>query len=161
MKIDLNRYRNQNVITFEEDIVFDKDILLKAEIIDIPHCKVKGNIKKYEEGLYEIDLNIKGTMILECTISLEEVEYNFNVNVNKSFDSEGKMEENLKINANTLDIFPFIWENIVLEKPLRIVKENNKAVTEGEGWSLTGETKNENTSPLSELNKLLNMEEEK
>lgn len=161
MKIDINKFRLKNIIEFEETLKFNKEDLAKAEIIDIKNCNIKGTLKKYDEDLYEINLNVNGTMILECSISLEETEYNFNINLSRSFDLDGKTEENLKINGNMLDIFPFIWENIVLEKPLRIVKENNKGVTSGEGWSLTDETTIKENTQLNELSKILNMEEEK
>ena len=49
-----------------------------------------------------------------------------------------------------------MWENIVLEVPLRIVKEEKETILEGDGWSLN---KVENDSPLSDLKELLDMEE--
>ena len=60
---------------------------------------------------------------------------------------------------NSLDIFAIVWENIILEVPLRVVKEDANFISEGNGWSLVEENdKEEVNSPLSDLQKLLDME---
>ena len=52
-----------------------------------------------------------------------------------------------------------MWENIILEVPLRVVKEDANFISEGNGWSLVEENdKEEVNSPLSDLQKLLDME---
>ena len=49
----------------------------------------------------------------------------------------GKFEDFYNKNKNTLDILPFIWENIVSEVPIRVVKEEHKDVQlKGEGWEV-------------------------
>ena len=159
MQLDLNKFLIDDVINFDENVLFNNDDLNKIGIISIPKCNVKGILNKLEDNLFKIDFVVKGTMVLECDRSLEEVNHNFEIKISKTIDFNTLEEENIKINANILDIFPIIWENIVLEKPSRIVKQNNHGLTSGEGWSLTDELKRENTSQLSELDKLLDMEE--
>ena len=40
-------------------------------------------------------------------------------------------------NKNSLDILPFLWENVVSEVPIRVVKEGAKASdVQGNGWEL-------------------------
>ena len=52
-----------------------------------------------------------------------------------------------------------MWENIVLEVPLRVVKEDASFISEGNGWSLTDEDElKETNSPFSELKSMLDME---
>ena len=164
MNIDLIKLINgtEELVSFAESIRFNEEELRKIEILNIKNCKASGFIKRYSEDLYNINMNIKGTMILECSVSLEEVEYPFDIKIDETFSQiDENDEENLKINANILDIFPIIWENIVLEKPARVVKKDNHAVTKGTGWSLTEKIEKTSNSQLSELNKLLDMEERK
>jgi len=51
-----------------------------------------------------------------------------------------------------------VWENIVLEVPLRVVKEDASFISKGECWSLKDENEETFSSPLSELKDLLDME---
>ena len=49
-------------------------------------------------------------------------------------------ENNLTIIQNRLDILPFLWQNIVLEVPMRITNSNiEDVVSSGEGWELINE----------------------
>ena len=94
-------------------------------------------------------------MVLTCAVSLEDVDYDFNIDVNENIE---KIEDFEKNNSNLLDITSIIWENIVLEIPLRVVKENAKIKTEGEGWSFLEEEKH--TDPrFDKLKELLKEEE--
>ena len=58
----------------------------------------------------------------------------------------------------SLDIFEIVWENIVLEVPLRVVKEDASFISEGNGWSLIDEDELKSNSPFSELKSMLDME---
>ena len=63
------------------------------------------------------------------------------------------MEENERNFQNTIDILPIIWENILMEIPMRVVSEeakNSDISLEGNGWKFVTEEE-EKTSPLSEL----------
>ena len=51
-----------------------------------------------------------------------------------------------------------MWENIVLEVPLRVVNEDAEFTKEGNGWSLVIENERNVESPFSDLQKLLDME---
>ena len=60
--------------------------------------------------------------------------------------------ENWIKNKNTLDIFSFLWENIVLEVPLQFTKVEDLSKFHGDGWRLISEDslKREN-NPFSDL----------
>ena len=40
---------------------------------------------------------------------------------------------------NRLDLFEFLWENIVLEVPLKFTKVTNLSEFHGDGWKLMSE----------------------
>ena len=84
-------------------------------------------------------------MLLEDSISLEPINYPF------SIEYDDIIEENCKKNQNTLDIFSFLWENIVLEVPLQFTKVTDFSKYQGEGWRLVNENELTNNNPFNEL----------
>lgn len=154
MIIEINS--RENVYAIDEYIEIDENYLKTTDIKSISKVHVKGNLYKIGEGILEIKLNISGSMTLLCSLSLEEIDYPFNININEPIEENN---ENETILTNSIDIFPIIWENIVLEIPTRVVKENASIKTSGDGWSLTTEEENKN-NPLSDL-KNIDMEEER
>lgn len=100
-----------------------------------------------------IKCDIKGTMIIADSISLEPVEYPFHI------EYDDILEENCKKNENTLDIFSFLWENIVLEVPLQFTKVEDLSKFHGDGWKLVSENELiQNNNPFNELLKDLKEE---
>ena len=86
-------------------------------------------------------LNIKGTMVLPCSITLKEVDYPFDINTEVKLSNDDEdFEEYVKIMQNNIDIISIIWQNIVLEIPLRVVSEDiDDSLTSGDGWKLIRE----------------------
>ena len=159
MIIDLSPLFNgiKNTIEFEENLRFTNEELKNTSIKKLSEIKVKGKIIKISDYSIDLNIEIKTTMTLEDSVTLEEIEYPVNITVNKIINNtDEEDEEYYKISQNRLDIIPIVWENIVLEVPLRIVKEEKETIIEGDGWSLN---KIENDSPLSDLKELLDMEE--
>ena len=106
-----------------------------------------------DEEVDNINCKIKGNMVIEDSISLELVEYPFTI------EYDDIIEENCKKNENTLDIFQFLWENIVLEVPLQFTKVKDFSKFKGDGWRLVSE--NELTTTNNPFSKLLDkMKEE-
>lgn len=157
---DISKLKNEIEQTLEikEDIEIPEEKLKGTEIQRLENIKVTGKISRIENSTYHITLNITGNMVLLCARSLEEVDYPLNIFVDKNISEEVEMGEIQVIFQNSLDIFAIVWENIVLEVPLRIVKEDASFVSEGECWSLKDENEETFSSPLSELKDLLDME---
>ena len=121
-----------------------------TDIISLNNVLVKGKIKRIDneedESTLYIDAIIDGIMIIPDSISLEEVEYPFHIEYNDFY------EENDKNNENILDIFAFLWENIVLEVPLQFTKVTDLSKFHGDGWKLISEEdRKHEANPFSEL----------
>ncbi len=98
------------------------------------------------EEVDSINCKIEGNIVIEDSISLELVEYPFTI------EYDDIIEENCKKNENTLDIFQFLWENIVLEVPLQFTKVKDFSKFKGDGWRLVSENELTTTNnPFSEL----------
>lgn len=162
MKIDLTSLINnvEETININEKVIVPEEMFKGTDIRKLNELKIVGSISDLGDKIYNISVLVSGVMILPCALSLEDVEYPFEVMIDQNVGETEDFEQNYKIISNTLDILPILWENIVLEIPNKVVKENANIKTKGDGWSLVnnGESKN---NQLSELKELLDMEEEK
>ena len=127
---------------------FSDDSVIKAENISVEgKVYMVESIDEIEDETDYIKAKINGTLIIEDAISLEPLEYPI------SIEYDDILEENCKKNENTLDIFRFLWENIVLEIPLKFTKVEDLSKFHGDGWRLISEDelKKPNNNPFSEL----------
>lgn len=152
MNIDLSLlYSNTvNEIDITNTYSIPKSYFENMNVISLDSIKVAGKITRKENDDLEpalyIDATIEGKMVIPDSVSLEEVEYPFYIEYNDFY------EENNKNNENTLDIFSFLWENIVLEVPLQFTKVTDLSKFHGDGWKLISEEdRNRETNPFSEL----------
>ena len=107
---------NSNVkdeILISSEVNFDKDLLSNSSIKDLKDVFVNGKIYKDASNEFVIEATVEGKMIIEDSISLEDVTYPFLINIDEN------IEEILQKDKNTIDIIPILWQNIVLEVPLR------------------------------------------
>lgn len=158
---DISELNNETKSVLDINLSLDipKDKLINTSIKDLMNISVSGKITRIENGVYHITIHITGKMILTCARSLEDVEYPLDIFVDKNIGNDENEEEIQVIYQNSLDILSIVWENIVLEVPLRVVKEDASFISEGNGWSLTdNETLKEENNPFSELKSMLDME---
>lgn len=160
MNIDITPLKNgtTNQIEINEEYSFSKEELSSSSIISLDNVKIKGIISNSYDNEYNLQITIKGVMVLPCSITLNPVDYPFEVqiegNINNLLEEIG---ESLKKIQNTIDILPIIWENIVMEIPIRVVSKEAKSVDlKGEGWELITESKEKLNPELQKLNNLLN-----
>ena len=166
MVYDITRLNN-NIDSFVSvDLVysFKKDELSGTDLIKLDDVKIAGEIFKNSLGNIELDLNVSGVMVLPCAITLKPVDYPFDIQITGEYSElVSDLEENSTNFKNTIDIFPIIWENILMEIPMRVVSEeakNNNISMQGDGWKFTTEDE-EVESPLSGLMDLLDDSEVK
>lgn len=140
MIIDLSLLHSQTVDKIDITSIYDipKEYFEKSSVLELKNIKVNGIISldnAEDEYTWEdhISCTIEGTMILEDSISLEPVEYPFLIEYDDIID------KNCKNNENSLDIFAFLWENIVLEVPLQFTKVKDLSKFHGDGWRLISE----------------------
>lgn len=131
MKIDLRKLYSLASVDVDGTITFPEERLKSAGIIRLEDVSVHGKaIINYEDEI-ELDLDLSGKMYLPCAISLEEVEVPFATKI------EEIIGENNINNNFYLDLSDILWENIVLEIPIKVVKEGVQLETSsGKGWSV-------------------------
>ena len=143
MEIELNFNDSYKL---DEVVNIPKSYYENSEVKKLDNIKVIGKLYYDTEDNLYADVNISGNMLLEDDISLENIEYPFSIEYNDVLD------ENLKNDKNTLDLFEFLWENIVLEVPLKFTKVTNLSEFHGDGWKLISEEDSiPKNNPFSEL----------
>ena len=168
MNIDLTKL----VTSYMEELEVSGEVVIPCELFegtdvrDLRDVKFVGSITKLCDGDYQIDGKITGIMVLPDDITLEDVDVKFESVIEENFSQNGDLEEkNLEIIQNRLDITEFLWQNILVEIPLKVVSEKNRDITlEGNGWRLITEEELEkeksNNSPFSELSKMFDSRKE-
>ncbi|MBP3457125.1 MAG: hypothetical protein J6K36_03355 [Bacilli bacterium] len=131
MRIDLRKLYSLASVDVDGTITFPEERLKSAGIIRLEDVSVHGKaIINYEDEI-ELDLDLSGKMYLPCAISLEEVEVPFATKI------EEIIGENNINNNFYLDLSDILWENIVLEIPIKVVKEGvHLETSSGKGWSV-------------------------
>lgn len=134
MKIDLNKLNVYNRVTIDDDIILDRELYEKTEIRDIVDLHAVGEIRINISDEIVFDLEVSGKFILPCAVTLEDVSYPFTTKIEEIC---GKFNDFYEKAKNNLDICPIIWENIVSEVPMRVVKEGiDTQNINGDGWEL-------------------------
>ena len=156
MKYDLVRLNNNidKYISVSEEYSFTEDELSGTDLLKLDDVKINGEIFKNSLGNIELNLEVEGVMVMPCAITLKPVNYPFNIEISGEIEElMENFEENSTNFQNSIDILPIIWENILMEIPMRVVSdeaENSNIIKEGEGWKFVTEEE-EKKSPLSEL----------
>lgn len=152
MVIELfNLVVNNKKIIIDNDVVINDELLKTSTIRRLNNVHFNGYLDRLIDDTYELSGTLSGTMILPDDITLEDYEYNF------TSDIEEKIDETRINFQKTIDITEDLWQNILVEIPLKAVNDKNKNLTlEGDGWRLISEddVKTSN-NPLSSLKDLL------
>lgn len=142
-------------INIDKDVNISDELLNTSTIRRLYNVHFNGYLDKLIDDTYELSGILTGTMIIPDDITLEDFEYNFTSEIEENIDET-------RINfQKSIDITEDLWQNILVEIPLKAVNEKNKNIKlEGDGWRLISEdelaeTKN---NPLSSLEELLRKE---
>lgn len=154
MNIDLTLLHSQTIeeIDITNTYTIPSNYYENTSVLKIENIKVTGKIymtisEEDDEVLDDyVRATISGEITLADSISLEPVSYPISIEIDEFLD------QNYKKNENTLDIFQFLWENIVLEVPLQFTKVKDFSEFHGDGWKLISEEELvSNNNPFSDL----------
>lgn len=134
MKIDLRKLYAFKNLDIDELVEIPNEYYIKMGVNRMDKVRVKGSALVNFENNIILNLELSGIFIIPCQISFEDVECPFNALV------EEEIDENTLKDDFYLDLLDILWENIVLEIPMRVVKEGVKIENlQGEGWELKEE----------------------
>ena len=123
----------KDAIILDEDVTFDNEKYQLPEIKDLKSIHLKGQIELDENEEVILTGVLSGTMTVLDSISLDEVDYDFETEL------EENLEEIIENDKNSIDIIDVLWQNIVLEVPLRYTEVTDYSKYSGDGWRLISE----------------------
>lgn len=133
-KIQKFPYPFSGTIDFSEDI---KDV---EDIYDINPVEVEGTIDHLKDDTYRICYHIKAHMNLQCSLTLEPVEYLLEDDYEEIFSNIEDEDYNL-IENNTIDFRQVVWSNIIIDKPINISRPDAYEILSSRGIILGEEPK--------------------
>jgi len=117
--------------TFATEYDFRNRIEDIDDILDIGITKIEGVGVNLYDDRYSFKIHIESMLVLEDAVTLEPIEFPINLDVNEIFDTVDDGEVNV-IPKNTIDLEDVVWENVYLERPMRITKSSYESNKEGE-----------------------------
>ena len=152
MNINLSKLlcNQTDEIVINEEIDIPKEYL-NDDIRDISKVKVSGNITN-DGYMLSLNLNIICVLTLICSVSLKDVKYDIDIDIEEEISEEN--DENMKILNNSIDLLPIIWQNILMEIPIKVVSPDiEEKNIYGDGWKfITDEEEDKEIDPrLSKL----------
>lgn len=128
---------------FDETLTFPSDMFHNlSQINGLKDINVtgQGRLDMKNRQLY-VDFTVKGQMILPCAVSLEDVDYPFSIDssVVFAFYKPSEDEDVVEVKKNLVDLTPVVFQEIMMEVPMRVVKEGATLKTTGNGWKVMNE----------------------
>ena len=152
MELNLAELTNKSV-TYDNDFVINADTYKEVGILDLKNLHVTGDISLNSVSMLAVNLIITGIMVIPDSVTTEPVDYPFTSKIEEEYDINDEFFlEYYQKEQNILDIMKILWENIVLEVPMRFTLAKDAHLS-GDGWSL-GEDKNKDDQIDPRLAKL-------
>ena len=147
MNIEVLLNCTKNVIQINDEFLIPKELFQDSGILDLSKIKVEGKLTRPSDDNLLLDISCKGIMTIEDSVSLKPVKYHFSFEINEN------VLEKLENDKFTLDILSILWENIVLEIPIRYSEVTDYKEYSGDGWKVISEEehKNNTNNPFKEL----------
>ena len=154
MIIDITTLNLEGIsrIDINGDVNIPEELYINTDVVELNNVKFDGYLEAIE-GEITLKGNVNGTMKINDAISLELLDYDFNAEIDE------EIEDFCENSPNTLDITDVLWQNILLEVPLKLTQVESFDEYHGDGWKLVSEDSIENTNnPFKELKDMLGEE---
>lgn len=136
-----------------ENVEIPRELYQSSSIIELKNIKLDGKVYKNSAEIIILQATVSGIMILEDSISLDPIDYPFSCEIEEELQEFGEKIENI------LDITEILWQNIMLEVPLKISHVEDFNEYQGDGWKLVSEDSMKNTNnPFNELKDMMGEE---
>lgn len=129
MKINLSELSYKDKISIDTNVEFDESYLLNSDIKKIQNAHIEGYFFLNEANEYSCNVHITGKMFLLDSVTLDQIPYDFD------FIIDDIITDMIENNQNVLDLVEFLWQNIVLEVPIRYTQSDADNL-EGDNWKV-------------------------
>ena len=137
MKLNLNLLP----IKINDTFLIPENFYENTSIKGLDEVKVNGIIKYNAADEIQINLDVNGDMELIDAVTNEPIKYPFSFQIDEILEeNDENLTKYFEKSQNILDIIEFLWENIVLEVPIRVTNTTGVHL-KGKGWELNSEKK--------------------
>ena len=118
-KLTVNPYQ------FSEEMDFSSEASSVEDIQKIGIALVEGTISRVDEDIFKCVYHLKDDLVVSCSLTLEPVDFSIDI---EQIDLIGyantDYDDVIEIENNTIDLKSIIWDNIVVNIPIRIVRDD-------------------------------------
>ena len=118
-KLTVNPYQFSTEFDFSEEAKNIEDIL------NIGITLVKGTITRENEDIFKCQYHLGVKLTLACALTLEPVDYIIDINqVDLIGYPNDENDDLIEITNNTIDLKSIVWDNILVNIPIRVIRED-------------------------------------
>lgn len=124
---DLKRY--EGALELKDTLYFDKETYKQVfSLNEIKKVNVIAKCSNYG-NIIEIELSIKADLILQCSYSLEDVDYKLNFKETLDFSYDDIDDEIFEIQGNEIELDEYVLSLIIAHIPLRVKKSGAETIS--------------------------------
>lgn len=100
------------------------DGLTSSDILDIALVDVDISISKLDMNTFQFDYVIHADLGLACALTLERVPYVMDLNISETYSTLPDSDDVYPIEGNTIDTKEIVWSQILMNIPIRVVRDD-------------------------------------
>ena len=100
------------------------DGLTSSDILDIALVDVDISISKLDMNTFQFDYVIHADLGLACALTLERVPYVMDLNISETYSTLPDSDDVYPIEGNTIDTKEVVWSQILMNIPIRVVRDD-------------------------------------
>lgn len=132
-----------NTIVFDDQIEFEEAALTKvSHLRKLRNVTVSGDIHlDLSSDLAIANIIVEGTMVVPCAITCEDVDVDFSTSSTEvyAFDKSKAVDDIHETKKDIVELYPAIFQLIIMEIPYKVVKPGLKEYPKGKGWEVVRE----------------------
>ena len=133
MKLTLAQLRKlQMPYRYSEELDLKEELVDFEDIIDTSLVHVDYEIRERGIDTYLVEFKYEVTLTMQCSITLNEVEYVISEEGSEIFSTTDELEDVFLIEGQTLDTKEAILTNVLINKPMTVSTEGAEFISDEE-----------------------------
>ena len=114
-----------NPYHFSLELDFSNEAENVEDIQNIGIALVEGTISRVDDDIFRCVYHLKVDLVLSCSLTLEPVNYSMDFEQEELIGyANADYDDVVEISGNTIDLKEIIWDNIIVNIPIRIVRDD-------------------------------------
>lgn len=133
-----------NPYHFSLELDFSSEAEQVEDIQNISIALVEGTISRVDDDIFKCVYHLKVDLVLSCSLTLEPVDYTMDFEVEELIGyANADYDDVVEISGNTVDMKAIIWDNIIVNIPIRIIRDDAYEILASRNISLEEENSDE------------------